>query len=359
MGSLEDGYGWDDLLTIDSSSLRPGAILFSPVGNNDPISNKHDASMLHICRHHKPALVVLYLSREMLEMQKRDRRYTRAIDMLAGRLGCEIAHAVIPNPSLSDVHEFDQFYAIFKPYIMALAELFPNREILLNISSGTPGMKTALYLLATLLPLNLTPIQVATPLRRSVSVPSFDLSEAWAANEDNAIAAESRCEYVKYDKLNVELQKENIRLLLDKYNYAAALDLATTIRSDIPSEIYRLFTAAKCRSELNWKQIPDDIRLFFGIRTDAKDEDRTRLEEYCNWFLNLAKRGDWGNFGRGLTPLVLYLHRWVDEELLKRNVWETYVNPQAPHRLTRISLNKDPSGRRLLNMLDEIGRAHV
>ena len=44
--------------------------LFTPIGNTDPIKYFYDGSMLHICRHYKPNIVYLYLSKEMIENQK-------------------------------------------------------------------------------------------------------------------------------------------------------------------------------------------------------------------------------------------------------------------------------------------------
>ena len=45
-------------------------ILFTPVGGTDPISlnNYHDGSILHICRFYKPDKVILYMSKEMLDL---------------------------------------------------------------------------------------------------------------------------------------------------------------------------------------------------------------------------------------------------------------------------------------------------
>lgn len=36
-------------------------VLFSPIGNSDPWSNDRDGAMLHIVRHYKPDVVVLFL----------------------------------------------------------------------------------------------------------------------------------------------------------------------------------------------------------------------------------------------------------------------------------------------------------
>ena len=62
-------------------------ILFSPIGKTDPISkdNYKDGSMLHIARVYKPDKIVLYMSKEMLELQDKDDRFRyciRELDIL-------------------------------------------------------------------------------------------------------------------------------------------------------------------------------------------------------------------------------------------------------------------------------------
>ena len=48
-------------------------ILFSPVGGTDPISttNCYDGALLHISRVYRPDKIVMYMSKEMLDYQKR------------------------------------------------------------------------------------------------------------------------------------------------------------------------------------------------------------------------------------------------------------------------------------------------
>ena len=59
-------------------------ILFSPVGGTDPVSqnNCRDGSMLHICRFEKPDKVVLYLSKEMVDYEQKDHRYSYCLGKL-------------------------------------------------------------------------------------------------------------------------------------------------------------------------------------------------------------------------------------------------------------------------------------
>lgn len=58
-------------------------ILFSPIGTADPITALGDGPMLHIVRHYRPIVVVLFLSAEIAAFENADRRYSAAITRLA------------------------------------------------------------------------------------------------------------------------------------------------------------------------------------------------------------------------------------------------------------------------------------
>ena len=146
-------------------------ILFSPVGTTDPISknNYKDGSMLHIARVYKPDKIILYISNEMLENQEKDDRYRYCIRQLDKFASTSTEIAVIERPDLKDVNDFDYFYKDFKEildkYVKTLNE---DDELLINISSGTPQMKSGLAVLQTMLEYsNCKLIQVSTPEKRS------------------------------------------------------------------------------------------------------------------------------------------------------------------------------------------------
>lgn len=127
-------------------------ILFSPVGNTDPISenNLYDGAMLHICRHYDIDKVYMYMSEQIFEKEKADHRFTKIIDKLSEKKGgnkkieWEILHSHIQN-----VYEFDKFIPEFRKNIKQIMEENPDAQLYLNASSGTPGMKSAIVVLGT------------------------------------------------------------------------------------------------------------------------------------------------------------------------------------------------------------------
>lgn len=138
-----------------------GYILFSPIGKTDPITNYCDGSMLHICRVYKPQKVYLYISKEMLEFHHSDDRYRKAINYLAQKEQIEIDIEVIERPNLENVQLFDSFYDEFENILHDI-QAENEGKILLNVSSGTPAMKSALQFLA-IINIDWLPIQVTTP----------------------------------------------------------------------------------------------------------------------------------------------------------------------------------------------------
>ena len=142
-------------------------ILFTPVGGTDPISlnNYHDGSILHICRFYKPDKVILYMSKEMLDFQEKDDRYRYCLDRLAKMQDRPMIYEIIERWELTKVHEFDYFYEDFRKVISHIYETMDDSDtLLLNVSSGTPAMKSGLLVLQTLGEFPAKVIQVATPV---------------------------------------------------------------------------------------------------------------------------------------------------------------------------------------------------
>ena len=128
--------------------------LFSPLGGTDPISqdNYKDGSMLHICRFEKPDKVFLYLSKEMVGYEKEDHRYTYCLDKLMELQGRKFEYVLDEHPELVDVYDYDYFYREFSSAINKIMqeEMDETDTLILNISSGTPAMKSALAVMQTI-----------------------------------------------------------------------------------------------------------------------------------------------------------------------------------------------------------------
>ena len=147
-------------------------ILFSPVGGTDPISstNMHDGSLLHICRYYRPDVVYLYMSGEILENEKKDDRYMYCLHRLDAMQDRATEYVRIEKPKLRDVQEFDFFYGEFRTVIRDIANTMADGdELLLNVSSGTPAMKSGLLVQLT----GYTGRQIMSYVRRGLYYAGF------------------------------------------------------------------------------------------------------------------------------------------------------------------------------------------
>lgn len=123
-------------------------ILFSPIGMTDPISNFHDGALLHICRFCEIDKVYMYMSKEICEYDDLDDRFALSLDKLSEHIGKEIKYEKKKRPDLEDVYLFDSFLEEFTSIIAEIQQENKDAEIYLNVSSGTPAMKSALQIIS-------------------------------------------------------------------------------------------------------------------------------------------------------------------------------------------------------------------
>ncbi len=345
-------------------------ILFSPIGTTDPISNDFDGALLHICRYYKPEVVYFYLSEEMLEYHKSDDRYRKSLELLRQILNLPsfVIHS-IEKPGLIDVYKFDEFYNEFEELLKSMEIKFPEYKILLNVSSGTPAMKGALQTMAALSQGKYIPIQVKSPFEKSnpkkENPGDYDCDLAWACNKDNDDSTKSnRIEISSHLNLMVRIKSEIIKKHLAVYDYHAAFSIADEISSQIDEKALQLILVAKHRINFNKSAIDklktEENKFIFPIQHGT---GRTILE-YLLWLQAKQKRGDFADFMRGITPVVLDLfieilkaHGNIDIEAMcssnKINDLKNQDSLNTVKKLERLFLQKTSKGRELLDILDK------
>jgi CRISPR type III-A/MTUBE-associated protein Csm6 len=286
-------------------------VLFSPIGNTDPIRDCYDGGMLHICRHYKPDVVYLYLSKEMTEHNDRDNRYVKTLKLLEDKIGHKFDIKIIRRPDLSDPHLFDAFYSDFEKLLNDIAK-DNTTEILLNISSGTPAMKGALQTIAAMSNNLYIPIQVASPANSSnksqANHDDFDVYLSWEQNIDNTPEAVSRCSRSNVENLNAKIKKEILFAQIDSYDYNAALCIAQSMGGFITQKSITMLEAARARLAMEFPEAGRklrDLKLQFFERIP---EDEKLLESIL-WLQIKEKRGEYVDFIRGITPVVTELFK--------------------------------------------------
>ncbi len=293
-------------------------ILFSPIGGTDPIKYFRDGSMLHICRHYRPDVIYLYLSQEMMEFHKKDNRYLDAIERLGTFLEHHFETILIERDELTEVQQYDFFYKDFREEIRKIEnEMSEGEELLINMASGTPAMKSALLVMATLAEWRFKPIQVSTPKKgmneEHDDRKEYDPALNWELNEDNEKDAPNRCEEVECLNLIKMLKVEAIKKHITAYDYAAALAVATEIKDDISEDAYCLLEIADARAKLDLKKISKLFKKEYDIYP-IKEGDKQKIFEYALVLQMKIDKQEYCDFIRGITPLTVDLL----EKILKK-----------------------------------------
>lgn len=305
--------------------------LFSPIGNTDPIKYFYDGSMIHICRHYKPDVVYLYLSKEMVENHEKDNRYVRTIELLGESIGHKFDIYIIKNEHMVDVQQYDIFYNEFREILGTIEkEKNPEDQILVNMASGTPGMKSAVLILSTLAEYRFLPIQVSTPKKQSnlehEERKEYDVDTNWELNMDNGDEALNRCKEVKCLNLMRLLKIDIIKKHLLSYDYRAALEVGKDIKQDIGSNAYNWLETAEARASLNWKKMNKVLMEGNGVLTPVREDHAKRiLFEYALSLDLKIRRGEYADFIRAITPLGVDLLEMVIKEFCNIDIQKYYT----------------------------------
>lgn len=287
-------------------------ILFSPVGGTDPIKYLRDGSLLHICRHYRPDIVYMYLSHEMLKYHRKDNRYVDALNRLGVYLEHHFKIRLIERDDLIDVQHYDVFYQDFREEIKKIEDkMEPEDELLINMASGTPSMKSALLVMATLAEYRFIPIQVSTP-QKKMNVEHDDREEYdtelnWELNEDNTEGAPNRCMEVKCLNLVKLFKIEAIKKHIMAYDYAAALAVATEIKQDLSKDAYCMLQIADARVKLNLREVSILMKNRKYDIYPIKEGNKQKIFEYALVLQMKVKKQEYADFIRGITPLVVDL----------------------------------------------------
>jgi CRISPR type III-A/MTUBE-associated protein Csm6 len=302
-------------------------ILFSPVGGTDPISstNYRDGSLLHICRVYQPDKVVLYMSKEILDNQEKDDRYRYCLDRLAKMQKRTMEYKIIERPELRNVHEFDYFYGDFRGIIEELfKEMDDTDSLLINVSSGTPQMKSGLLVLRTLGEFPCETIQVATPERKMNNHihDGYDVEVLWELNEDNGPKFENRCKPVKCPTLSEIKSEEIMKKHISVYDYRAALDVAETLPREHTERYIDMLQMAASRLLLDMGNVDKILNRQKVYQLPVRGSNSRKYFEYA---LNLnvkLKREEYADFVRGTTPLIVDLFELILKRKYKINIDE-------------------------------------
>lgn len=340
-------------------------ILFSPVGTTDPIAGGHDGALLHICRKYRPQKIYLYLSKEIMEYRDMDDRYRYCLNKLADQLGTRFEIIEIERPDLEEVHLFDHFYYDFQNELTKIRKENPDAQILLNVSSGTPAMKSALQVMSALDENEFLAIQVGSPNKSSnpkkFDIRKYELDEEWECNCDNEDDYEDRSVKSSHLNLIAKFKKEMILKHLLVYDYKAALSIAEDIQDHISGHGMLLLRAAVARLQLDKSEMDKILQGTSYLKEiiPVQGGDERNIMEFLLWLQIKLDRGDYADFIRGITPVIADLLERILKKRHQIDIRDYCENRTYRDRgfavswLTRSKLSSTPKGQEMLQILDE------
>lgn len=305
-------------------------ILFSPIGTTDPVSTKnfYDGGCLHVLRHYKPERIVLFFTKEMGEIERNEERYTTAIRHVT-------PDCIIDPPIYTDIvdaSQYEEFSQILPRAVQDLLQKYPEHEILLNLSSGTPQIKTVLAMLAADNE-RCIGIQTVTPEGRANNPQKLtpeELHTLLEMNEEKECEAERRCNEPQLKIFRYHAEKNRIISLLRTYEYNAALTLARS-SSLVPADAKQLLKHAAARTDL----LPDKARKILAEYNGQKlflftGEEELLIEYFL--IMQIDQEND------HLSNFMLRISPFLDKFLLdyvQKNVRGGRQNPQNILNLSR------------------------
>ncbi len=278
-------------------------ILFTPAGDTDPVRGFRDGAILHILRHYEVDHVILVLTKDMEEKEEAMHCYAKGIESVSPETSLKYIRTGITEPhkfeSLTMVQDaFDEEY-----------QAHPDAEWLVNISSGTPQLKTVMALFALDYP-HTKAIQVASPEGRSnrgngACRTAEDLVEMLELNEDNEESAKNRCEEPPLFLLKRHGLTRQIISLVRNYEYAGALQILQQNRDcGFAEETEKLLQHAVYRRDLMWKEANKVIARYEGKPLMDNPDD---FSEYFRVMEMRARKKQYPEFIVKLSPVLMQL----------------------------------------------------
>lgn len=281
-------------------------VLFSPVGTHDPVGvpdedgKASEGSMLHIIRHYKPEIVYLYITKEL---DYKDNRYKKAIKKF--HPSCEVIEK-FSELDEDDANNYDAFID-FKKYIKEIYDKYNKKgyEILLNIASGTPQMKSNLILEVVTSNIKLIPVQVDTPTKKKNFKDKFEFS---ALDNIDTVKEEkrNRCKepgILSFKRAKIQSQIES---LIENYEYSASYNLFKDIDdiSDLfNNKLLKYLLHAYLRVNLKYEEAKKVI-TFSSDNNINLTNDENKLLEYYYVMKIKQKKGELSDFILRITPFV-------------------------------------------------------
>jgi hypothetical protein len=295
------------------------------------------------------------MSKEICEYDKIDDRYQKSVEYYNKDNNQNIEVIKIYREALVDVHKFDIFFDEFENIISSIvSDCGENVEILCNVSSGTPAMKSTLQIMVAFSKYKLIPIQVYDPskgkFKRDVDLLNYNVEEYWKQNINNTID-QNRTYISKNDTFYLKMQKEMMINLIKSYDYEAAYQFVQSYIQRIDSKVATAILLAKERYNLYIKTIIKLNKEFHLLPYEQKNE--IELFEYSLWLKIKLNKGEIVDFLRGLNSFMYTACIQILNNKFNINIYNYCNKKNSTYYLVRNKLCKDETGNNILKILDK------
>ena len=288
-------------------------LLFTCMGTSDPVRGYHDGPMLHIIRHYRPEVICVFLSGEAAALDGCGARLDTVLSHIQNNWGGYAPELRVVRTQIDDPSDMDAVGAPITEAVAALTEEFPDGEVLLNLSSGTPQMKIALAFLAADLRRSMRGIQVKNFERASgtterTNAPDYSVADELECNEDEAPDAPNRCSEPELMHMQRQRAKEQLLTLLDVRDYSAIYTM-----KNLPNQLKALIGHLDARDQMQSeaaRNFAQNLKLPFSlypVRTGAPRSDYAEVSEAYLVLLNRSHRQQYEEMILRLNPLVVRL----------------------------------------------------
>ena len=281
-------------------------ILYTPAGDTDPIRNYHDGGILHILRHYNPEKIFVFLSAEMKMKEEQRQIYTKAIKYVAP--SCELNFI---KTDIIDVHRMENLFPLIDEYLN-IRKKYPNDEILLNLSSGTPQMKTIMSFIATDFD-NVRAVQVDSPAGKSnrsafATQDNEDIDVLLELNEDNEKDSPNRCSEPPLNVLQWYSLKHQLISLVNSFEYRSAYKIYAKHKNLFAEIVGDLLQHCILREDMRTKKAFEIIKKVNGISLDKECNAKVKqINEFLMIMELRQKKGQISEFLVKITPFLYEL----------------------------------------------------
>lgn len=220
--------------------------LISCIGDTDPIRNRHDGALLHLVRVFRPKKILLIYSEHALSKETNILLALNSIDGYNPMI--EKSDEVISD---SEVFIFDKMYEVLNGIISKYSK--EDEDLILNLSSGTPQMKSALFTINRLKDINVKAYQVVTPSHSSNEGikhdNNLDIDYLISTNLDNRDDFEKRILEDKAEKFQQTLIKRTMKDLLNSFDYESLYNLSKRYRVLSKNKMKKIISSLKDLTE--------------------------------------------------------------------------------------------------------------